>query len=137
MIAIVNWTFPSNHYFTCIFVLWDKINETPSPDLGWVFRSFEICCVVGMWRKQRPCRWIAQIFQYMNITLFFHWNTEQCTNISSFSKLDTFKFIGLWCLTPLSTIFQLYRGGQFYWWRNRRTLRNPPTYRKSPTNFIT
>jgi hypothetical protein len=48
----------------------------------------------------------------MNGTYFLLWVIPE-NNSSDFRGLG----LGLWCLMPLSTIFQLYCGSQFYWWR--------------------
>ena len=75
-------------------------------------------------------RWMHQ--KDPNFKLFLNeYNVVMDSSVTTVSKIDKVCYeLGLWCLTPRSTIFQLYR--QFYWWRKQEY----PTCRKSLTNCV-
>jgi hypothetical protein len=63
-------------------------------------------------------------------------NQQNCKKIKLMSLHHSHGKVGLFSSMPLSTVFQLCRGGQFYWWRKLEYLEKTITWKRRLTELL-
>ena len=76
-----------------------------------------------------PYFYQKQILSTFSYFFFLPWIVTRGCSFEPLMTMILWLGLGLWCVTPLATIFQLYRSSPFYWWRK-------PEYMKKTTDIL-
>jgi hypothetical protein len=116
-------------YYSLTYIKYNKLNTLSLAHLPFHNKREDKRKTWDMLKFNRLKKINFFCFAILERKIIICWSTHQLRKlyceiiefvISNYLFLKPWKLgLGLWCITPLSTIFQLYWGGKLYWWRKQ------------------